>query len=226
MFVCGGVWCARFCFVCYRNRGLKPPTISSLLELEGIKASRQGILKFLKNYKSSGSIARRPGGGRPSKFTEDVKRLVEERMQADDETTAMQLHQLLTASGYELSKATVLRCRSALGWTFRGSSYCQLIREANKEKRLSWALTYKEEAVSGFEDVVWTDESSIQLETHRRFCCRKKGTRPKNKPRYILQYILYMYIHTCTHHAYVYVHRVHTALLYIILTYYRLYLQS
>ena len=30
----------------------------------------------------------------------------------------------------------VLRCRTYLGWTFRGSSYCQLIRHENKQKRL------------------------------------------------------------------------------------------
>ena len=34
-----------------------------------------------------------------------------------------------------------------------------------------------------FEDVLWTDESSIQLESHKRFCCRKKGAPAKPKPR-------------------------------------------
>ena len=77
-----------------------------------------------------------------------------------------------------------LRCRSALGWTFRGSSYCQLIREANKKQRLRWAQQYLSEAGEGFLDVLWTDECSVQLETHRRFCCRKQGERPRNKPRY------------------------------------------
>jgi hypothetical protein len=33
-------------------------------------------------------------------------------------------------------------------------------------------------------DVVWTDETSIQLETHRRFCCRKRGQQARLKPRY------------------------------------------
>ena len=37
--------------------------------------------------------------------------------------------------------------------------------------------------VRGFSDVIWTDECTVQLETHRRFCCRKKGEAPKNKPR-------------------------------------------
>ena len=156
----------------YHHRGLKPPTISSHLQEEGITASRVGIYKFLKKYNISLCIARRPGSGRRSKITDEVKRLVEEKMCEDDETTAMQLHQMLTVRGHVISKKTILRCRTALGWTFRGSSYCQLIRESNKIKRLEWALEYRSEAAAnGFKNVLWTDESSIQLETHRRFCC-------------------------------------------------------
>jgi hypothetical protein len=54
----------------------------------------------------------------------------------------------------------------------------------NKEKRLQWAQKHLHEALTdNFKDVVWTDEASIQIETHRRFCYRKKGQRPKPKPR-------------------------------------------
>ena len=101
-------------------------------------------------------------------------------MREDDETTAIQLFYLLQTKGYSISLTTIFRCRNSLGWTFRGSAYCQLIREANKTKRLDWARAHINDK---FEDVVWTDESTVQLETHRRFCCHKKGERPKNKPR-------------------------------------------
>jgi hypothetical protein len=109
--------------------------------------------------------------------------IVETQMRADDETTAVQLCALLHAKGHVLSLPTILRSRLSLGWTFRGSSYCQMIREPNKLKRFEWARQYEHEAAAGFGDVVYTDETSIQLETHRRFCCRKRGEPPKNKPR-------------------------------------------
>lgn len=124
---------------------------------------------------------RMPGSGRPTKITEEVKNIVEEQMRHDDETTATQLHKLLANKGHPMSLRTILRCRSQLGWTFRGSAYCQLIRHANKIKRLQWARKYQQD---DFADVIWTDECSVQLETHRRFCCRKKNEPPKNKPRY------------------------------------------
>ena len=105
-------------------------------------------------------------------------------MRQDDETSAVQLYHLLLQKGHPLSLRTILRCRKQLGWTFRGSKYCQLIRHTNKIKRLDWAKQ-NEDIMSKIEDIVWTDESTIQLETHRRFCCRKKGEPPKTKPRYV-----------------------------------------
>ena len=34
-----------------------------------------------------------------------------------------------------------------------------------------------------FKNVIWTDESSIQMENHRTFCYRKIGEPPKPKPK-------------------------------------------
>ena len=167
----------------YYFQGYKAPTISQLLREENLRASRVGIAKFLKKYKETGSIGRRPGSGRPSRITSEIKAIVEQQMRKDDETTATQLHTLLSDHGYSVSLRTILRCRTSLGWTFRGSSYCQLIREANKHKRLAWAQEYRTYKDEDFADVIFTDESTIQLETHRRFCCRKRGEPPKAKPR-------------------------------------------
>ena len=79
--------------------------------------------------------------------------------------TAIQLEARLIARHHPLSLSTILRCRQQLGWTFRGSAYCQLIRVANKAKRLQFAQDFLHEAATGFNDVVFTDETSIQLRT-------------------------------------------------------------
>ena len=165
----------------YHSKGYKAYTIANLmLENDGIVISRHGVAKFIKVYQATGSIERRPGSGRMSSITWKIKELVEEKMQDDDETTATQLYRMLQDQGITISLRTVLRCRTILGWTFRGSAYCQLIREENKAKRLLWAQQHTEEA---FSDVIFTDETTVQLENHRRFCCRKIGERPKPKPR-------------------------------------------
>ena len=66
-----------------------------------------------------------------------------------------------------------------LGWTFHGSRYCQLIRNANNKKRVQWV---KDNLHSSFDDVVWTDGSTIQLENNWMFLYQKVGSAPKLKP--------------------------------------------
>uniref|UniRef100_A0A1X7U2U5 Tc1-like transposase DDE domain-containing protein n=1 Tax=Amphimedon queenslandica TaxID=400682 RepID=A0A1X7U2U5_AMPQE len=155
-----------------------------LMKEEGIDVKVSGVYRLLKKFNETGTISRRPGSGRSSMITNDILKLVEEQMQADDETTAVQLQKILLDNGHPLSLKTILTSRRKLGWTFRGSAYCQIIREANKSKRLQWARDNLDEYErNGFEDVLFTDESSIQLECHHRFCCRKKGKPAKHKPK-------------------------------------------
>ena len=113
-------------------------------------------------------------------LTNEVLTIIELLMQRDDETTAKQLVLLLGEMGITISRSCVLKGRRQLGWTSRGAAYCQLIRDPNKEKRVQWA---KECLGDSFENVIRSDEITVQIETHRRFCCRKKGQKPRSKPR-------------------------------------------
>ena len=137
------------------RKGFRPPTIEKILEKEGLKSTRIGIYKLLERFNNTGCITRQPGS---SKVTEEIKKIVEEQMRQDDETTAHQLHRLLTSKGYNLSIDTILRCRSSLGWTFRRSAYCQFIRDVNKLKRYDWAVQYKND---DFDNVIYTDKTSV-----------------------------------------------------------------
>ena len=57
----------------YHRQGLKHGDISRKLKQEGIKAIGRGIAKFLAKCIESGSVARKPGSGRPSKATAAVR---------------------------------------------------------------------------------------------------------------------------------------------------------
>ena len=175
----------------YYQCGYRAPTINSLLQKEGLQPLRVGVAKFIDKFNETGSLARKSGSGRrPSKITPEIKDIVERKMRKHDETTAYQLHSLLVTQGITISRRTVLHCRESLGWTFRGSAYCQLIRDCNKQKRLDRACEHLQD---NFDDAVWTDECSVQLESQKRFCCRKQGEPPRPKPRFVnvgLYYIL------------------------------------
>ena len=52
----------------------------------------------------------------------EIKAVVDRQIELDDERSAMQLHAMLTNKhDINVSLRTVLRCRTSLGWTFRGS---------------------------------------------------------------------------------------------------------
>ena len=106
------------------SKGLKAPTITKELQQENLKCSRVGLRKFLLKFKETGLKSRRVASGRPSKVTAEIKQIVEQ-MCKDDETTAYQLHHLLSEKGYSISLHTILQCRTTLDWTYRGSTYSQ-----------------------------------------------------------------------------------------------------
>ena len=151
------------------------------LQRGGVKVSRQTIWRLLHHYRQHKKCTPLPRCGRPKLLTPRKMTVIEENMQRDDETTGKELAvKVFQRTGVRLSQRSVYRGRRELGWSYRGAAYCQLIREVNKQKRLQWAEQHVEDL---FTDVIWTDETSVQLETHRRFCCRKNGLKPRNKPR-------------------------------------------
>ena len=58
-------------------KGYHAPTITARLGEEGIVVSRRGVSDFLLRVEMTGSIARHPGSGRPSKQIDEVKETVE-----------------------------------------------------------------------------------------------------------------------------------------------------
>ena len=135
---------------------------------------------FLKRFATRKSIGRKPGSGHCAKVSTEIHQFIEHAMREDDETTATQLQAKLANAGVYISLATIVRSRLELGWIYRGSAYCQLIRNANKEKRLEFARAYLHDS---FNNVIWSDETTVQLENHRRYCYRKEGETPRPKPR-------------------------------------------
>ena len=98
----------------------------------------------------------------------------------DDETTGKEMQKVLSDKRIDIASSTAIRWRTELGWTSKGTSYCQMIRDQNKVKRLEWA---KNNFDMTFDDVIYTDETTVQIETHRRTCCYKRGQKPRYKPK-------------------------------------------
>lgn len=95
-------------------------------------------------------------------------------MTADNKLTSRQLFSHFCAKYPEVqvSVSTVKRVRQHLGWISKKTLYCALIQDVNKEKRLMWC---KERIDIELDDVIFSDESSVQLESHRKTSYHKVG---------------------------------------------------
>ena len=154
--------------------------VVTALRQEGIYTCRQTVWRLQRHLDTYGTIQPLPKPGRPTKLTDVTLQRIDAAMEQDDETTAKELVTLLQGAGLSISLSTALKGRRLLGWTSRGTAYCQLVRAQNREKRLLWA---QEHLGGSFDDVIWTDETTVQTEAHRRFCCHRFGRKPRYKPR-------------------------------------------
>jgi len=102
---------------------------------------------------------------------------IDEAMEADCDLTSRQLHSMVVKEYPDLSVSvsTIQRARRALGWNSKRARYCAMISDINKEKRMTWCLDHVAEGDLELSDVIWTDESSIQLESHCKTVYQKWG---------------------------------------------------
>ena len=105
----------------------------------------------------------------------EMAQLIDDMLKDNDELTARKVRSNLEErfSHLRVSIATVKRVRRENGWVCTRPHYCQLIREVNKEKRLVWCQEQMKDGEQ-FENVVFTDECTVQLDHHGRLCFRKQ----------------------------------------------------
>ena len=160
--------------------GHKPYALWARLEEEGIKISRVALYALIKKYRDTGKIEDRPRARALRKLSDVHYSLIDGTLQQDDELTTAKLYDRF--HDIVVSKSTVKQARRELSWVTSSLKYCQLIRDTNIEKRLEWCrkmLDEKEE----FNDVIWTDKSTVMIDPYCRKCYRKEGAAQKLKAR-------------------------------------------
>lgn len=97
-------------------------------------------------------------------------------MDEDNEMTTPRLKEQLLERfpSLDASERTIARARMELGWVHQTAKYCQMVRDVNKVARLEWAKQMIEDGEQ-FDDVIFTDESTFQVEYHARRAYRRIG---------------------------------------------------
>ena len=155
-------------------RHLGPTEIQKRLAVDGEKVGRAAIYNIFKKWDEHKTTANLPQAPRIREgVTIELLTFVNTMMEENDETTAKTLVSAIWdkfSLNFSISKAR--RLRYDLGWVGENTKYCQLIRTANVEKRLNFAKLCIE-LNDQFDDVVWTDESTIQLDWNGKITFRR-----------------------------------------------------
>ena len=137
---------------------------------------RQTVSSTLQRYFETGNFIDRERPGRPKLLSREHYVAIDNFMDKDNELTTPRLKECLLERFPDVtaSERTIARAREELGWVHQTAKYAQLVREVNKSIRLEWVQKMIQESET-FDDVIFTDESTFQVEYHARKAYRRIG---------------------------------------------------
>ena len=165
------------------REGLKISQIASTMESEGRRTSRATVSKWISRLKSNQGLTDKHRSGRPTKVTGVISAFIENKLEEDDEISSAELERLVARLfSVQISAPTIRRyIRMTLEWTVVRTRLGPMISERNKVKRHDFAKACIETGDT-FNNVIWTDESSVQLTRHCRTMRVKVGKERVFKP--------------------------------------------
>ena len=151
------------------------------------RTTATGVGKFLARFKQQQHITNagmyRPKRSPTPRYHSKPLAFIDKQVNLDREISAAQLQRMLKKE-FNIcpSVSTISRARRQLGWVWTATQYCQLVRVENRRKRVRFCLNVCKQRDT-FDDVIFTDESTIKCEKTTSRCFRKKNERPQLKPK-------------------------------------------
>ena len=173
------------------NANKTPTEIVSILREENIIIVRTTVARIIRRTREKMQGQQHPDRrGRPRKATSPVKRKIDEVYRRDPEVNASELKNVLENElpGIRIGVSTIKMARKAAGWICTQTRYCQMVRDANKIKRLEFCRKIIE-TNDDFGNVIFTDESSVEIERATTIRFHKQGEmyKPTPKPKHPLK---------------------------------------
>lgn len=190
---------ARQRIVTLKQQGKTFNAIRSTLADEEIVCSRQSISAFWKKWLETRSLNAGHGGGCKKKLNQEHLDFMDTKLRQNNELTAKELKSMIQEEfDVAVSLPTIQRWRRNIGWIYSKTRYCQMVSHKNMPLRMAFAKKCLEDE-EDFSDVIFTDETKIQLSSHVRFQCHKKGDPVYNQlrpvPKHPYQVSLQLHVH-------------------------------
>ena len=145
-----------------KNEGYSVHSIKERLLEEQIYISQTAIYNLLKKYRKYHVYTDLPRAAAPKVLNDEQVKFIDNEMAKNDELTVRQIQALLLTKWPQLvvSLTTIKKTKKQLGWVVGRPKYCQLVRVANKQKRVDWCRDRLAEHET-FDNVIFTDECTI-----------------------------------------------------------------
>lgn len=141
------------------------------------------VANIIKKFKVHGTVANLPGHGRKRKIDPRVNRRIVRMVEKEPRITAKEIQAELQGEGTSVSDRTIRRFLSESGLHGRRPRRTPLLKEKHKKARLEFAKMHIDKPQSFWENVLWTDESKLELfgKSHQLYVHRRKNEAFKEK---------------------------------------------
>ena len=156
--------------------------IQKLLKSEGIIIPLTTINRIAKTFRTTGTLARKPGSGRPKVTTSRDDRRLKRTVSQHPKTTFTNLAKdFKTEKGDSISRKTIARRLKQAGFSSKRCLKKPLLSKKNVKDRRKFFSPYGGHNAQWFERVLWSDESRFALCNDAPERCIRRPTE-KYKP--------------------------------------------
>ena len=117
-----------------------------------------------------GTVANLPGCGQKRKIDERLQQRIVLMVDKESRSTSKQIQADLQTQGTTVSARTIRRHLNEMGRYGRRPRRTPLLTQRHRKARLEFAKTYLRKPKSFWENIMWTDETKVELFTKAYYC--------------------------------------------------------
>lgn len=165
----------RICGLCYTK--LSYPEMQNILKKHGIQIPLSTIQRIGYQFKTTGSVKRKPGSGRPRKTTSrENNRLKFEVIKDRKKTITKLAEEFKNGNNETVSRKTIARRLKDLGFASMRCARKPFYSKKNIKDRLNFYNLYGMYDSQWFQYVFWSDECRFELHSDAPERCLRRST--------------------------------------------------